>query len=278
MGLFSIFVDCAYGIRMNRVLLVGIVLMITLGSCTQRLICPAYQSSFIHDKETLRKKFSYFQEDSTPKVFTASTSRNRYLVAVPESYRRKLRSLQTVEMKPVYPQIPDSLKEKQDENMLAERDIVVDSTATQGEPSKGLDPTDSAYAITKTKEKYNVDQDNYMWYFRDVLVMPDVRAAMEDKKKSKEEQSGKGEKQKGGFFKNLLNIFKKKDKDSTSVSAPPLQLTDSTSTSATTPKEKKSLFKKKDKAPKEKKVKEKKAAEPEKKKGDAKKEDEDDGF
>src|ERR1700755_2824651 len=114
---------------MSKVLFVFIGLMIVVGSCTQRLICPAYQSSFIHDKEALRKKFSYFQEDSTPKIFTASTSRNRYLVAVPESYRKKLRSLQTVEMKPVYPQIPDSLKEKEGENMLAERDIVADSTA-----------------------------------------------------------------------------------------------------------------------------------------------------
>jgi hypothetical protein len=268
---------------MSRVLLVSIGLMIILGSCTQRLICPAYQSSFIHDKETLRKKFSYFQEDSTPKLFTASTSRNRYLVAVPESYRKKLRSLQTVEMKPVYPQIPDSLKEKEEENLLAERDIVADSTATEGTTGKGLEPTDSAYAITKTKEKYNVEQDNYMWYFRDVLVLPDVRAAMQDKKEQAKE---KAKSKKGNFFKNLLNIFKKKDKDSTNVNAPPLQEeeTDSITTTAIKakpvpadkPKEKKSLFRKKEKTPK---IKEKKTPEPEKKKkSDAKKEDEDDGF
>jgi hypothetical protein len=261
---------------MSRVLFVFIGLLIVLGSCTQRLICPAYQSSFIHDKETLRKKFSYFQEDSTPKVFTASTGRNRYLVAVPESYRKKMRSLQTVEMKPVYPQIPDSLKEKEGENLLAERDIVSDSTVAADGASQGLDPTDSAYAITKTKEKYNVEQDNYMWYFRDVLVMPDVRAAMEDKKNSKNAKAD-GKKQKGGFFKNLLNIFKKKDNDSTSVNAPPLQPDDSTATTPDKPKAKKSLFKKKE--PKVKKVKEKKEPGPDKKKkGDAKKEDEDDGF
>ena len=259
---------------MSKVLFALVGLMIVLGSCTQRLICPAYQSSFIHDKETLRKKFSYMQEDSTPKIFTASTSKNRYLVAVPESYRRKLRSLQTVEMKPVYPQIPDSLKADED-LLLAERDVT-DSTIQQA--SKGLDPGDSAYAITKTKEKYNVEQDNYMWYFRNVLVMPDVRAAMEDKKNTK--NGGASEEaatQKGGFFKNLKNLFKKKPKDSTSVNAPALAADESDSVS--TEKEKKPKVKKV-KAPKKKKdpsVKKKET--PEKKKGDAKKEeDEDDGF
>lgn len=260
---------------MSKVLFALVGLLIVLGSCTQRLICPAYQSSFIHDKEALRKKFSYMQEDSTPKIFTASTSKNRYLVAVPESYRRKLRSLQTVEMKPVYPQIPDSLK-ADDEFLLAERDI---TDSVQQEVSKGgLDPGDSAYAITKTKEKYNVEQDNYMWYFRNVLVMPDVRAAMEDKKNNKDAQAKEGEAaKKGGFFKNLLNIFKKKPKDSTSVNAPALAADESDSAAT----EKKPKVKKV-KAPKKKKEKEpavKKKETPEKKKGDAKKEeDEDDGF
>ena len=184
-----------------------------------------------------------------------------------------MRSLQTVEMKPVYPQIPDSLKaDEGEELLLAERDI---TDSTMQESSKGLDPGDSAYAITKTKEKYNVEQDNYMWYFRNVLVMPDVRAAMEDKKKNKNETSEAATAKKGGFFKNLKNIFKKKPKDSTSVNAPSLEeVTENDSTSAAKPKKVK-----KAKVPKKKKetaVKNKET--PEKKKGDAKKEDEDDGF
>lgn len=160
--------------------------VVMLGSCTQKLICPAYQSSFIYDKESLRKKFSYFKEDSTPKILTAS--KNKYLVAVPESYRKKTRSLQTVEMKPVFPVIPDSLKiNKGEKELLAEVDVV-DSAAAE--------PVDSTYAITKTKEKYNVDQDIYMWYFRDQLVLPDVRAAMDTKDKSRADGSPK----KKGFF------------------------------------------------------------------------------
>ncbi len=232
-----------------------------LGSCTQRLICPAYQSAFIYDKDALKQKFSYLKEDSTPKIFTASSSKNKYLVAVPESYRKKLRALQTVEMKPIYPEIPDSLKiNLEGDLLLAERDVP-DSVA--GQPSSGLDPIDSAYAITKAKEKFNVEQDNYMWYFRNVLVLPDVRAAMETKDK-KEETSDlatvtKKKKNPFGFIKNL---FRKKDKDSTAMLAP--SISGSNPTDGTPKSDSKNK-----KPKKEKKVEVKK--EPAKK-------DEDDGF
>lgn len=242
---------------MTRVLTLLVSLCAFLASsCTQKLICPAYQSSFIYDKETLRKKFSYFKEDSTPKILTAS--KTKYLVAVPESYRKKMRGLKTVEMKPVYPVIPDSLKvDKGEELILAERDVV-DSTAVPQQ--------DSVYAITKTKEKYNVDQDIYMWYFRDQLVLPDVRAAMETQSENKA-AAAKKEKKKKGLFSFLKFGKKKKAADSTAVEEQPLIPTD---TAAAPPKKKgiMGLFggkgKKKD------------PVAPAKKKEDAKKED--DGF
>ncbi len=231
-----------------------------LSACTQRMTCPAFQSAYIYDKETLRKKFSYFQEDSTPKIFTAS--KTKYLIAVPESYRQKMRSLRTVEMKPVYPEIPDSLKiEEGADLILAERDVI-DSAAVQ----QGLDRTDSAYAITKAKEKYNVDQDNYMWYFRDVLVLPDVRAALEQKSGEKLVISAVGPaggKEKKGFFNKL---FKKKDKRDTTAFDGPGAPGDSNGNKKKVKKEKK---------PRKKKVKNK---EEEKKENPAKKEEEDDGF
>jgi hypothetical protein len=219
------------------------------------MICPAYQSSFIYDKETLRKKFSYFKEDSTPKILTAS--KTKYLVAVPESYRKKMRGLKTVEMKPVYPVIPDSLKvEKEEDLILAERDVV-DSAAAP--------PQDSVYAITKTKEKYNVDQDIYMWYFRDQLVLPDVRAAMETQTKNKEAASKKAKK--GNFFQKLMFWKKKPKADSLAVDQQQAVPTDTTA--AAPKKGLKGLFggKKKKSDPNA----------PDKKKEDAKKE-EDDGF
>lgn len=182
-----------------------------------------------------------------------TASKTKYLIAVPESYRKKMRSLKTVEMKPVYPVIPDSLKIDEGADLiLAERDVI-DSAAVQ----QGLDRTDSAYAITKAKEKYNVDQDNYMWYFRDQLVLPDVRAALEQKSGKDLGTAGAGKSEKKGFFKNL---FKKKNKnDSSAVDSPPAP----TDSAQVNKKQKKT------KSPKPKKVKNKK---------EEKKEEEDDGF
>lgn len=207
-------------------LIAGLFILLA-SSCTQKMICPAYQSSFIYDKETLRKKFSYFKEDSTPKILTASKS--KYLIAVPESYRKKMRGLKTVEMKPVYPVIPDSLKlDKDADKLMLERDVV-DSTAVPQQ--------DSVYAITKTKEKYNVDQDIYMWYFRDQLVLPDVRAAMETQSANKAEAAKA--KKKGGFFQKLM-FWKKKNKTD-SLAVDQQQLAPSDSASVSPPPKKKGL-------------------------------------
>ncbi len=213
-----------------------VALVALFGACTQRMVCPAYQSSFIYDKEAVRQKFSYFKEDSTPKVYTAS--KGKYLIAVPESYRKKYRKMQTVEMTPVYPVQPDSLKNK-DEFQLAESDAS-DSLAASAAAS---DPGDSVYAITKTKEKYNLDQDLYMWYFREMLVLPDVRAAME-KKTDDKDGSKAAKKEKKGFFGFFKNIFKKKPKNDSTALAPPATLTDVNGPAQ--PKKKKGgLFKKK---------------------------------
>jgi hypothetical protein len=262
-------------------LLVGCLLV--LGACTQRLICPAYQSSFIHDQEALRQRFSYFNEDSTPKILTVS--KNKYLIIPEQSYRKKIRSMQTVEMKPIYPKVPDSLQmKKEDEFAGAEQDT--DSLST-----KKKEEVDSTYAISKDKETrvlkydpdslkykianitFNADQDNYMWYFRDLLVLPDVRAAMEGEKNVKEGKSKAGKtvkKEKKGFKGFFKNLFKKKPKnDSTKVAGPPNADVAPDSATAKPPKEKKGGFFKRKKNKTD-------ADAPEKKKDPAKKEE--DGF
>jgi len=234
--------------------------LFVLGSCTQRAICPAYQSAYIYDKDELRKKFSYFQEDSTPKVLTAS--KNRYLIAEPTPYRKKLRELQTVEMKQVPVSVPDSLVNKDSvsmEDLDRAARSVIDSTFIQDVPQKSeqVSAEDSIYVITRDKElrllKYNapdslvydealgkyvaqrpeyyvkdvrlnIEQDNYMWYLRDYLVLPDVRLArIQQNAGQSEEKTSKPKEKKGfkGFFKDL---FKKKSEpvDSTETQpAPP---------------------------------------------------------
>lgn len=212
---------------MTRALVVVFVFCAFLVSCTEKLVCPAYQSAYIYDKDALRKKFSYFNEDSTPKILTAS--KNKYLIAEPTTYKKKTRSLKTIPMKPVQPVVPDSLK---DDGMNAELNVdsvernVNDSTAVLRIDTLG---TDSVYMISKDKEvrvlKYNpnerkyfvdtigfnTEQNNYMWYLRDILVLPDVKLAKQKEEAKKEETQRDAKKKKGirGFFNKL---FKKKDK------------------------------------------------------------------
>jgi hypothetical protein len=227
------------------------------------MICPAYQSAFIYDKNELRKKFSYFLEDSTPKILVAS--KTKYLIAEPMSYRKKLRSMQTVAMTPVNPVVPDSLSGAETEDGLtgedgedgvvpgAELDLaarsVIDSIYIEDVPiDTSQTYADSVYVISKDKEvrllkynfpdslkfdeatgtyvretpeyvvtdiRYNVEQDNYMWYLRNNLVLPDVRLSQLQQSAQKEavEKTSKKTKGKKGFLGFFKNLCKKKEKE-----------------------------------------------------------------
>ncbi|HEY3405255.1 MAG TPA: hypothetical protein VGK59_17845 [Ohtaekwangia sp.] len=250
---------------MVRAFFALVVLTLLLGACTQRMICPAYQSAFIYDQDELRKRFSYFEDDSTPKILTAS--KNKYLIAETPSYKKKIRMMQTVPMKPVNVNLPDSLKEgiEGEDGVIpgAELDLaarsVIDSIYIEDVEQDTLAADeDSVYMISKDKElrllkynfpdslvydpatgkyvretpkyvvtevRFNVEQDNYMWYLRDYLVLPDVRLA---KMGGGGEKSGdgkvSGKKEKKGFFGFFKNLFKKKDKEAAADStAAPVQ-------------------------------------------------------
>jgi hypothetical protein len=290
---------------MARPFFVFLTISLLLGACTQRLICPAYQSAFIYDKDQLRQKFSYFMEDSTPKILTAS--KNKYLIAEPMTYRAKLRSLQTVAMKPVNVHLPDSLAIKEglmEEEVIpgedgvvpgAELDLaarsVIDSTFIEDVPEDTTQTSiDSIYVISKDKEvrvlkynypdsmvydeasgkyvpetpkyvvvdvRFNVEQDNYMWYLRNSVVLPDVRLSQIQQKADKEAagKKPKNQKKKKGFLGFFKNLFKKKNKeviDSTEIQAPAKPVDDfdyideedtpQDSVKAEPPKEKKAPF------------------------------------
>ncbi len=255
---------------MARPFFVITLLCLVFGACTQRTICPAFQSAYIYDKEALRKKFSYFQEDSTPKILTAS--KTKYLIAEPVSYRKKLRSMNTVVMKDVNPVLPDSMQVTEDGLMDgegatgedgvvpgAELDLaarsVIDSVYIVDVPQDTTDAEgDGVYMISKDKEvrvlkynppdtafldpatgkyvakqpsysvadvRFNIDQDNYMWYLRRNLVLPDVRLAQLMQAKASEESKAKKEKK--GFFKNLFKRKKKAEADSTATPQKPAE-------------------------------------------------------
>ncbi len=201
-------------------------------------------------------------------------SKNKYLIAEPISYRKKIRMMQTVAMKPVNPVVPDSLTAGFDETLGeegedgvvpgAELDLaarsVIDSTYIIDVPQDTTETSaDSVYVITKDKEvrllkydfpdslkydensgryvsetpkyvvtdiRYNVEQDNYMWYLRNNLVLPDVRLSQLQQKAEKEAagKAPKSTKKKKGFLGFFKNLFKKKDKeaaDTTELQSPP---------------------------------------------------------
>ncbi|UII24163.1 hypothetical protein [Fulvivirga ligni] len=222
-------------------LIIGLFLFCCIQGCTERAICPAYQSAFIYDEEALQRRFSYFEEDSTPKILEAD--KDKFLVIKPMSYRKKMRSMRTVPMVDVYPVKEDSL-EYNDEFYLAERDGYDSTAVISVDTLAALTPLDIAYKISIKKETFNTEQELYLYYLKDYIVYPDTRLQMEGsaemqggkkkkegffkrlfgKKKNKSDSSqfdvetsateldDSGKKKKGGFFKNL---FKKKNKEGT---------------------------------------------------------------
>jgi hypothetical protein len=147
-------------------------------------------------------------------------------------------------MKPVYPKKPtDSVDIKKALDSAA-RSITDTLSSTAAAGADKQEEKDSTYVISIEKEKFNVDQDNYMWYFRKILVLPDVRIALEGAKE--EAAASKKAEKKGGFFKNL---FKKKDKktkvpakDNADLVDQPTDSTGAVADSPSTVKKKKGVF------------------------------------
>jgi hypothetical protein len=263
---------------MLRALWAFTLIVILLSACTQRTICPAFQSAYIYDKDKLRQKFSYFQEDSTPKIYSAN--KTKYLIAERTTYHKKVRSLKTVPMKDVNVTVPDSLTLKDDPDLGKEGEdgedgvtvgseldmaarSVVDSTFIVDVPRKeeAQPVEDSVYVISKDKEvrflkydfpdslildastgryvsetpryavvniTFNVEQDNYMWYLKDYLVLPDVKLARNQQKGGDTDESGTADKKKTkkgvkGFFKNLFKKKKKKEEEQAPVEEAPVK-------------------------------------------------------
>ena len=196
-------------------LFVGIIFCLLIISCAERAVCPAYQSAFIHDKAALDRHFSYFGEDSLPKSYLTA-SKDRFLIIEKVPYKKKLRSLNTVPARTVYPVleqdsllVTDSTGVQLDAGMMSELDVV-DSLAL-----------DSAIAEYPWQEKFNVEQEFYFHYFNEILVYPMERleAEMEQKnKKGVETSATQLDKKKQPFFKRVFGGLFKKDKSADEVS------------------------------------------------------------
>jgi hypothetical protein len=232
---------------MIRALIACVLAVLVLASCnTQRKICPAYQSAFIFDKPTQKEAFVHYNENknqarevlaSNSKTLTLPANdstwansivlpgpalpkekrnkRTRYLLLPEKTYKKALRALQTVDMKPVYPKKKTDSLDANIDNLLDSAARSLNDTLTSTDkidPTKPEAKKDSTYMISLEKEKFNVDQDNYMWYVRNILVLPDVRIAMDEQEKADKSTKAKTSKKEKGFFGFFKNLFKKKGK------------------------------------------------------------------
>lgn len=258
------------------------IILVTAACSTQRMICPAYQSAFIHDQETLRKKFSYFGEDSMPKILEAS--KDKHLLIDPVTYRKRLKALQTVAMVDIYPQQDDSLafdddmkeelliasQEAKSGDLYNEADLLKEMPDGEGQENLTASAADSIYMISLKKEKFNIDQELYLWYLRKFLVYPDVKIQMEA---NAEAQGEAIKEQKKGFFGKLFGGKKQKEQAE-------IDLQDSDSELTEGEPKKKGLFssgKKGDKKAKEKKKKKNESVEEDALEEATPEEEEDDG-
>ena len=84
-----------------------------------------------------------------------------------------------------------------------------------------------AYSVKDIR--YNVEQDNYMWYLRNALVLPDVRLSQIQQSAQNAAANKKSTAKKKGFLGFFKNLFKKKEKeavDSTDQEVQPAPIDD----------------------------------------------------
>lgn len=93
----------------SRFLLAGIVVLV-LASCQERMVCPAYQSTYILDDSVRSMFFSRFESEDMPKRY-GKVHKTGYGLVKKKSKSGKLREMRTVAMKDILPprQEPDSM-------------------------------------------------------------------------------------------------------------------------------------------------------------------------
>ena len=190
-------------------------ILFLLVSCKDKMVCAAYQSSYLLDDEKQARFFSFFENDSL--VFTASNDRlKKNIYGLRErdygywSHHRMLK----VDQVEVYSDEVDSLMslEKRDTAMYAESGIEV-ITPEEGDTLELSVKEGDAWSNTK-RFHYNVDFVNYMLLVGNDILL--AQAAERDstlaKEKNPEALNDTTSNKKGGFFKKLFKGKKDKKK------------------------------------------------------------------
>ncbi len=149
-----------------KTLLFFLVFLCLISSCQHKMICPAFQSTYVLDDEKRATLFSLFAEDSIPKK-KLIVKKNKYGIIVHLKYQKKQKNYNTVRMKNVLP-------EEEEVVALAEQDNAYDSISGDLQP--------------KLDNRYNSDQILYMEFIGNQLLDAREKAFNAYEKKNKEQQ------------------------------------------------------------------------------------------
>ena len=145
-------------------------------ACKDNVVCPAFQSTYILDDAARMKKYSYFENDSTPK-FALVSRKSKYGVNKKSSLFRKNYDLKTAPKINVLPPLPEdtSIFELEGE-FLASDFVDTDSLGTDSVSTAPLfvsleeDPGPKYKYRYKRTNPYNHDQEYYNKYYGQLLV------------------------------------------------------------------------------------------------------------
>ena len=230
-GLYSTWCISIIKRLMKKHIHLYLIIMLVFTACKDKMVCAAFQSSYILDEEEQRKRFSLFEGDSLVLTASAATSNyktNIYGISEKKYGYWKEQALLKVKQKEIYSEEVDSLLDVQKNGVpeMAEGGEVQEKSPFTPElDSAQLAQGEDAWDNTK-RFNYNVDFVNYM-----LLVGNDIlkqQAAARDSAEAKaarnniEQASDSTANEKRGFMKR---IFGSKDKavniesDSTNINS-----------------------------------------------------------
>ena len=207
-----------------------LIIVLVFTACKDKMVCAAFQSSYILDKEEQRKRFSLFEGDSL--VLTASASSSNYKTNIYGISERKYgywkqQGLLNVKQEKVYSEEVDSLLDVQKNGIpeMAEGGEVQEKLPFTPElDSAQLAKGEDAWDDTK-RFNYNVDFVNYM-----LLVGNDIlkkQAADRDSAEAKAErkellqENDSTTNEKKGFMKRIFGGNEKSNKADVTSSEEP---------------------------------------------------------
>ncbi|MFQ3214063.1 MAG: hypothetical protein ACI9XJ_002562 [Marivirga sp.] len=187
----------------------SILLFLLNSSCKDKLVCAAYQSTYLLDEERQSNKFSFFDGDSL--VLEASNiglKKNIYGIRERDFGFWQKQRLLVVDQKDVYSKEVDSLLNSKEvaPAEMAESGVYLDSAMFNQDTVIALEVKEDQWSNTK-RFHYNVDFVNYMLLVgNDVLKGQSAArdSAAANNGKEKIEATDSTANQSGGFMKRLF--------------------------------------------------------------------------